>query len=261
MIGLLGLNAAIFHLGRPLYAFRAFIGLRTSWLSREIVAFGGFAGLAAAYAAAACSPLLGLTIPPQIEPIAGGAAALAGLVGVFCSVKIYSDTRRPFWDVLITGPKFFATALVLGLPVALSVALAATLFFRADDLHAMMGAYGRLLCVWTIDVTAAKLAFEALIFLWLLRRQPTPLKRTALLMTGELRRATAMRFVCGVVGGLLLPGLLLLEDRVTSAGYPSALFVVVALLIVVLLLAGELLERYLFFTAVVAPKMPGSPAS
>jgi hypothetical protein len=25
--------------------------------------------------------------------------------------------------------------------------------------------------------------------------------------------------------------------------------------------AGELLERYLFFTAVVAPKMPGVPAS
>ncbi len=38
------------HLGRPLYAFRAFIGLRTSWLSREIVVFGAFAGLAAMYA-------------------------------------------------------------------------------------------------------------------------------------------------------------------------------------------------------------------
>ena len=113
-IGLLGLNAAIFHLGRPLYAFRAFIGLRTSWLSREIVAFGGFAGLASAYAAAACAPLIGWTIPPQIEQLAGGAAALAGLVGVFCSVKIYADTRRPFWDVLISGPKFFATALCAG---------------------------------------------------------------------------------------------------------------------------------------------------
>jgi hypothetical protein len=29
----------------------------------------------------------------------------------------------------------------------------------------------------------------------------------------------------------------------------------------VLLLIGELLERYLFFTAVVAPKMPGGLAS
>ena len=261
VIGLLGLNASIFHLGRPLYAFRAFIGLRTSWLSREIVAFGGFAGLASAYAAAACAPLMGLTIPRQIEQVAGGAAALAGLVGVFCSVKIYADTRRPFWDVLISGPKFFATAILLGLPVALSVALAATLFSHAGGLHAMMIAYGRLLCLWTLYATLAKLAFEALIFVWLLRRQPTPLKRTALLMTGELRKVTTLRFVCGAIGGVLLPAALLIEDRLTSSGYPSAMLAVVALSIIVFLLAGELLERYLFFTAVVAPKMPGSPAS
>ena len=261
VIGLLGLNAAIFHLGRPLYAFRAFIGLRTSWLSREIVAFGGFAGLASAYAAASCAPLVGWTIPPQIEQLAGSAAALAGLLGVFCSVKIYADTRRPFWDVLISGPKFFATALVLGLPAALAIALAATLFSNAGELHAMMTAYGRLLCAWIVGITAAKLAFEALIFAWLLRRQPTPLKRTALLMTGELRRVTKLRFVCGALGGLLLPAALMMENRVTTTGYPAALIVIVAILIVALLLAGELLERYLFFAAVVAPKMPGSPAS
>ena len=179
----------------------------------------------------------------------------------FVPSKIYADTRRPFWDVLISGPKFFATALVLGLPVALSVALAATLFSNAGELHAMMTAYGRLLCAGPLGITAAKLAFEALIFVWLLRRQPTPLKRTALLMTGELRKVTMLRFVCGALGGLLLPAVLLMEDRVTSTGYPAALIAIVAILIVVLLLAGELLERYLFFAAVVAPKMPGSPAS
>ena len=35
-LGLLALAASMFHLGRPLYAFRAVLGLRTSWLSREI---------------------------------------------------------------------------------------------------------------------------------------------------------------------------------------------------------------------------------
>jgi formate dehydrogenase iron-sulfur subunit len=261
VIGLLGMNAAILHLGRPLYAFRAFIGLRTSWLSREIVAFGGFAGLATAYAAAACAPLIGWTIPRWIEPIAGNAAALAGLVGVFCSVKIYSDTRRPFWDILITGPKFFATALVLGLPVALSVGLTATWFSNPGELYAMMIAYGRLLCGWTMAITAAKFAFESLIFAWLFHRQPTPLKRTALLMTWEMRKVTALRFFCGALGGMLLPAVLLIEDRMAPTGYSAAVFAVVAIFSVVGLLAGELLERYLFFTTVVAPKMPGSPAS
>src|SRR4029079_6791991 len=41
--GLLALGASVFHLGRPKYAFRAVIGLRTSWLSREVLAFGWFA--------------------------------------------------------------------------------------------------------------------------------------------------------------------------------------------------------------------------
>src|SRR5260221_4558294 len=43
-----GLAASILHLGRPLGAWRAWLGLRTSWMSREIVAFGGFFGLALA---------------------------------------------------------------------------------------------------------------------------------------------------------------------------------------------------------------------
>ena len=37
-----GLVASILHLGRPLGAWRAWLGLRTSWMSREVVAFGGF---------------------------------------------------------------------------------------------------------------------------------------------------------------------------------------------------------------------------
>ena len=50
--GLLALAASLFHLGRPQFAFRAVLGLRHSWLSREIVAFGAFAALASLYAGA-----------------------------------------------------------------------------------------------------------------------------------------------------------------------------------------------------------------
>ena len=45
-LGLLALGASILHLGRPRYAFRVFLGLRTSWLSREILLFAAFASLA-----------------------------------------------------------------------------------------------------------------------------------------------------------------------------------------------------------------------
>ena len=38
-----GMLAAVFHLGQPLKAWRFFLGLKTSWLSREILAFSLFA--------------------------------------------------------------------------------------------------------------------------------------------------------------------------------------------------------------------------
>ena len=51
-LGFVGLGASLLHLGRPLYAYRAVLGVRHSWLSREVVTLGLFAKLAAAYTAA-----------------------------------------------------------------------------------------------------------------------------------------------------------------------------------------------------------------
>jgi uncharacterized protein (DUF983 family) len=69
------------------------------------------------------------------------------------------------------------------------------------------------------------------------------------------------RFFFGLIGGVVVPGLLMLESRVAPSGYNPIFVVIAVVLILTVLLLGEFLERYLFFTAVVAPKMPGSPAS
>jgi DMSO reductase anchor subunit/ferredoxin len=268
LIGFSGLAAAIFHLGRPMYAFRAIIGLRTSWLSREILAFNAFAGCASMYTAAACIrafgihvPILGIEVPLAVEQALGAGAALAGLAGVACSAMIYADTRRPFWDLFITGPKFLGTAALLGLPSALLISIAATLFSPGNTVQAVMAGEGRVLCGWILAVALTKLAFESLIFVSLRHRHPTPLKRTAVLMTGDLGLATLARFYFGLIGGVLLPGLLLLEHRFAPGGYHPLFVGITVALSLIVLVVGELIERYLFFTAVVAPKMPGAPAS
>ena len=56
LFGLVALGASTLHLGRPHLAFRAVIGLATSWLSREILAFGVFATLAVLYAGSVWIP-------------------------------------------------------------------------------------------------------------------------------------------------------------------------------------------------------------
>jgi hypothetical protein len=115
-------------------------------------------------------------------------------------------------------------------------------------------------CQTMIAGTLAKLLIEASIFTWLRSPLFTPLKRTAVLLTGELALNTFQRFFVGLVGGVLLPWLLV--SRAATAASGDSLFLILASVLAVFVgAAGELLERYLFFTAVVAPKMPGVPAS
>ena len=262
VVALVGILAAVFHLGRPRYAFRALLGLRTSWLSREILAFGVFAGLALSHTVAVW---LAKDRPPLV-PLADGLGlmtALSGVVGVFCSVMIYVRTHRPFWSGHRTGGKFFLTSIVLGLPVALLVSLVACFWSSELSVHWIMLNYGQSLCRWLMIVVTAKLAMEASVLLWLNQRRFTPLKRTALLLTGELSMTNLLRFFFGVMGGLLLP-LVLLSDRAAIAGVQGyqPLFVgFLVLLIAGLLLLGEMMERYLFFAASIAPKMPGAPCT
>jgi uncharacterized membrane protein YdjX (TVP38/TMEM64 family) len=117
--------------------------------------------------------------------------------------------------------------------------------------------FGRPLCQLLIVISAIKLAWEAAIFRHLLWRRMTSLRRSALLMAGELSSVTLARFAAGLLGGVLMPVFLLshMEDAVHGTGFVQ--FVVTTGLLFVACLVGELLERYLFFAACAAPKMPG----
>jgi len=96
-----------------------------------------------------------------------------------------------------------------------------------------------------------KLLWELAVFRHLSETGWTSMKRTALLMSRALRRATIARFICGALGGVVLPVLVLF----------GSLIPVGVIGIFVFSLLGELLERYLFFTAVIPLKMPGGIAS
>jgi hypothetical protein len=75
-------------------------------------------------------------------------------------------------------------------------------------------------------------------------------KRMARVMLDDLWRATLLRFTCGFVGGVVLPGWLL-ASGLTASQKP------IAVAVLLFLLAGELAERYLFFRAAPASRMPG----
>ena len=98
--------ASVSHLGRPLLAWRAVLGWRHSWLSREVVALGLFSPVAAAAA------LQGGSLPLRL------AATAVGLVVLGCSAAIYGVTGRRWWRLPRLLALFGLTALVAALALA-----------------------------------------------------------------------------------------------------------------------------------------------
>lgn len=90
---------ALLHLGRPAMAWKAFRGLRTSWLSREVALLGLYATLAAGAVLVPC-----LSIP----------AAAAGLAGTYASARLYVVPGRPAWNTTLTPVRFVATVAATG---------------------------------------------------------------------------------------------------------------------------------------------------
>ena len=260
----LAIVISITHLGRPLYAFRAILGFRRSWLSREIVAFGLLGGVGAALAAGTCmTALASLHVGPEALLSKWGAYGsaswlraaliLASLIGVHCSAMVYRDTPRMLWASRITSGKFFLSAAVTGAAGLLAFVACFDVSGAAQaagSAHSL--AVGLTLALPILII--AKLACEAGVHRHIDDQDANPLKKAALLLRGELRPFHVWRFNAGLLGGFLLPMLWLHRGYTGTASLDAILAIAIALL----LLSGELLERYLFFTACVPPRMPGA---
>lgn len=240
-VGLAALGASVLHLGRPLYAFRAVLGLRTSWMSREILAFGLFAQAAMLYAASYWwSPF------PGAQGVLRAAVATTGLGGVLCSVMIYQATQRPWWSASRTGFKFLLTTAILGLATtAPMLAAGAAMSGSAASISALSS-----LATTTLHLLIGASILKGLGELSALRhlrdKQYSPLRRSALLMTEDLRAYTVARF--GVLMAAIGTALIELSHPLSIVGASAVLS---------LLLVGELIERTLFFAAASSPAMPG----
>jgi Fe-S-cluster-containing dehydrogenase component/DMSO reductase anchor subunit len=254
--GLAALGASTLHLGRPRYAYRALLGLRHSWMSREILAFSAFAGLACAFAASVALPTIAQYLSHTAIELLRWAVVVSGASGVLGSVMIYATLGRELWNFPRTLVRFILTAGLLGVATTwLTVALLSWARPGTDS-TAMLARVADLCCPVIALLAGLKLGWEASIFRHLLSPSTTQLKRTARLMTGELANVTLARFAAGLFGGLLMPAILL--SNLTQGDVPSP--DTVALLSGLLFtgcVTGELLERYLYFAAVAAPRMPG----
>lgn len=236
LAGIAGLAFSVAHLGQPRRAWRIFLGVRRSWLSREALVFGLWLPCATTYAAIRLHWLLPPAGVMRCVTVITGAL---GVLGLFCSVMIYADTRRAFWQIKHTAPRFFGSAIVLGLASALACTASAGGSIHERCAVALAGAI------------VAKLLLEshALEPLKGDRDHLTTELKTARLLAGPLRKVNEWRAAAAVVGGVIIPILLGTSSAPGWLAWPALAIVA----------SGELLERSLFFRAVDAPKMPGVP--
>lgn len=250
LCGLLALAASTLHLGRPQYAFRAFIGLKHSWLSREILAFSVFAGSAVLFAAACWfSPFAGYVEPLQ------WVVAMSGVAGVFSSAMIYVRTGRELWSLNTTLTKFALTSAVLGTATAWLSILLFGILIEDSSSQQLAAQAGSFLLKLLIGASVLKLLAEGSLLSHLSQRRMTPLKRSARLLTGPLSSATFARFACGTLGGIVMP--LLLWDHLREGTAHGVFMTVAVAMLMIACLAGETIERYQFFAACASPRMPG----
>ena len=256
-----GLSVAILHLGRPFKAYRAMAGLRTSWLSREILGFNVFAGAASGLLAIGLmtSSYLDGIVPDwmrlsegwisSLYAVSGLATTIFGALAVGASAMLYIVTKRPLWSGFRTSSLFFLTAAILG-TAAVIVGLIGTSTYVAEsgfssELTQLSIVLAKVLMVFVI----VKLAIEGSIFSHFRSVRFTPHRHAVNLMLGEMRWPTILRYGFLVVGGIGLPLLFI-------AGGGSFVLAIIGLTFV---LIAELIERYLFFAVSVARRMPGAP--
>lgn len=242
--GLVAIGASVGHLGRPLQAWRAVIGIRHSWLSREIVAFTVFASAAVA---AATSRLLAPR--SDVADAAGAVVSAIGIAAVGCSVLIYAVTGRRLWRLDRTATAFAGTTLSCGLATATLVVV------TTADPGGVAGT------VRTLAVASAVAAVASVGWHARLRRAggtgDAVLDRSAQLLRGPLAAAHRTHLGLVAAGGLAAP--LLVLALLTEPNPPAAAVRTVAVLSLLLVVRGELVGRSLFFRAMASPRMPGIP--
>ncbi len=215
-VAVLALCASTLHLGRPVHAMRALKMWRRSWLSREVLMFTLFAGAATAYS-------LTLWLGLSESVLLGGVTSLFGLAGVYASARLYLVPGRPAWNSPFTVAEFLLTATLLG-------SAGATILSDASSFARLATAVAG---VATLLVTGSKM-------FWLKQSSGHELRGTFRLLTTVLSGRLSWRILA------LITGLFMLQFAHTRW---------TAIPVAFALIAGEFIDRYLFFVSVVPTNM------
>ncbi|EMI52481.1 DmsC/YnfH family molybdoenzyme membrane anchor subunit [Rhodopirellula sallentina] len=263
VVAMIGMNIAPLHLGQPLRAWRVFLGLRTSWLSREAVVLGKFVGALLLATVLLWLPVIAAWTPDAVteripewvvvpEWVAGAtlvASVVLGIAGLYCSAMIYIATRRELWRWSRTIPRFLITGVIVGAPMtALAVILTSEMNTIANALLLMAAMTGAGKLFWEWDLYLANQGD---------RGSGSSVKtfdeRSRRLVRTHLSPLARIRLTGGWVGIVAC----MFSMAAIAVGWNVGAVLSVSLAAAALLV-GESSERLLYFMSVVYDRMPGT---
>lgn len=274
----IALFAAIFHLGRPLYAYKALKMWKRSWLSREVLLFALFSMAGGLYAVLQLihhllmssphvlsgDPFFGFpikafgndTIFKLSMALLGALVVILGLAGVYASAKIYLVPARPAWNTVRTPIRFFLTGFILGPLFALVVY---SFYVRVQSPGIIPPFFkGPVLAFLAISIVSGFL--QLIVLFWRLfslsRNESNELSDSTFLLIHRFKKHFLTRLSLLFLGSFILPFVLFYFLSLGNLSHVG--FIVFSLASFGLSLAGEFLGRYLFFVTVVPKNIPGS---
>ena len=242
MLSAIGLPLSALHLGRPLKAITAMKNIKSSWLSREALALGVFAGLEMLVA------FLYYTKVNSFLLIVVEAIAVAiGVYGIYAQSMIYRIKARPAWNRKSTTKRFFASSYLGFLLIAFLLLLT----------NGTNGAIVLLAITLLVGMAQVLVIYEEIMFYRHLDKSNPlfyQLNRTRILLQEHFVLVKKFRFYSLIVAAAILPLLAILF----IASSLNSLAIFTLLLAFLIGFASEIAGRYLFYTTVVPLGLAGN---
>ncbi|MCD1127678.1 dimethyl sulfoxide reductase anchor subunit [Jinshanibacter sp. LJY008] len=231
VINIIGSFLSLLHLGSPMGAYRAILGIGHSWLSREVVAFFLLNAVVFIWAAVMFRFNRHRALVKSISFV----ASLAGIAAILVSAQVYYQmASHPMWHTLITHLSFIATALLLGF-VTISLMVAVYQYRQGVQQEKIPG------------LLLTGILLGVLLMLWVVLWYSHGVNGQ-----GQMVSSAIAVLGSGLVGWLIFGGLITGTGVATYLYKQSSISIAGATLLMLVVLSAAICGRMLFYSGVMS---------
>ena len=238
---LIGLPLSALHLGRPMLALTAMKNYKKSWLSREALALGIYAGIGSLASLVYLFGSSGYTLLLTLL------ASVVAIYGIYSQSMIYMIDARPSWNRKSTKKRFFATGYLGLILVAFVLSLQGFATSAMTVLSLTLLVSGYQVLVINEEKSFYKHLSED-------EKNYYQLNKTRMLLEGQFKTYLKSRYVMLIIFAMCLPMLSIVLLANGSFGIANTLLAISLFGATV----SELIGRYLFYVTTVSLGLAGN---